>query len=39
MSCHGANGAGLAAAGFPRLAGLDAGYLAKQIREKMMRLV
>jgi len=30
-SCHGANGAGNAAAGFPRLAGLGAGYLAKQL--------
>ncbi|MNC22231.1 Cytochrome c553 [Pseudomonas linyingensis] len=29
--CHGADGMGMAAAGFPRLAGLSAGYLAKQI--------
>lgn len=31
--CHGADGAGNAAAGFPRLAGLDAGYLHKQLRD------
>jgi cytochrome c553 len=30
-SCHGANGEGTAAAGFPRLAGQSAAYLAKQI--------
>lgn len=29
--CHGANGAGNAAAGFPRLAGIDAAYLTKQL--------
>lgn len=29
--CHGADGAGNAATGFPRLAGLDAGYLKKQL--------
>lgn len=29
--CHGADGMGMAAAGFPRLAGLSAGYLAKQM--------
>lgn len=31
VRCHGADGAGKAAAGFPRLAGLDAGYLRKQL--------
>ena len=31
QSCHGADGGGQAAAGFPRLAGLDPGYLAKQL--------
>jgi cytochrome c553 len=30
-SCHGADGAGQAAAGFPRLAGLNGGYLRKQL--------
>ncbi len=33
VSCHGAEGAGQAAAGFPRLAGLDKNYLAKQLRD------
>lgn len=32
-TCHGADGMGLAATGFPRLAGLPAGYLSKQIRD------
>ncbi|QRP65519.1 c-type cytochrome [Rhodanobacter sp. FDAARGOS 1247] len=31
MACHGADGAGQAAAGNPRLAGLDAAYLQKQL--------
>lgn len=31
MSCHGADGGGQAAAGFPRLAGLDAAYLQRQL--------
>lgn len=31
-ACHGADGAGNAAAGFPRLAGIDADYLAHQMR-------
>lgn len=31
LACHGADGAGNDAAGFPRLAGLDADYLAKQM--------
>jgi cytochrome c553 len=31
VGCHGANGEGNAQAGFPRLAGLDAGYVAKQL--------
>ena len=31
--CHGEQGAGNAAALLPRLAGLDAGYLAKQLRD------
>ncbi|MFO2464315.1 cytochrome c4 [Pseudomonas sp. 15FMM2] len=33
MACHGADGLGLAAAGFPRLAGLPAGYLSKQLQD------
>ncbi|WP_051849355.1 c-type cytochrome [Thiomonas sp. FB-Cd] len=32
MSCHGAAGEGNAAAGFPRLAGLPAAYIAAQLR-------
>lgn len=32
-SCHGVDGMGMAAAGFPRLAGLSAEYLAKQIAD------
>lgn len=32
-SCHGADGMGMAAAGFPRLAGLSAKYLAKQLAD------
>lgn len=31
LACHGMDGAGNAAAGFPRLAGLDAAYLEKQL--------
>jgi len=33
MSCHGQDGAGVAATGFPRLAGLNADYLAKQLQD------
>lgn len=33
MSCHGPDGLGLAAAGFPRLAGLPAAYLSKQLKD------
>jgi len=33
MSCHGPDGAGMAAAGYPRIAGMDAGYMAKQLRD------
>lgn len=33
LACHGADGLGLAAAGFPRLAGLSAGYLGKQLED------
>jgi cytochrome c553 len=33
LACHGMDGAGNAAAGFPRLAGLDAAYMAKQVRD------
>jgi thiosulfate dehydrogenase len=33
MACHGPDGAGMAAAGYPRIAGLDAAYLAKQLRD------
>lgn len=32
-TCHGADAMGMAAAGFPRLAGLSAGYMAKQIED------
>lgn len=32
MSCHGLNGEGNAAAGFPRLAGMNADYLAAQLQ-------
>ena len=32
-SCHGADGAGNAAAGFPALAGMDAGYLSAQLKQ------
>lgn len=31
LGCHGPDGKGIAAAGFPRLAGLPAGYLSKQL--------
>jgi len=33
LACHGMDGAGNDAGGFPRLAGLDAEYLVKQIRD------
>ncbi|MAT66590.1 MAG: cytochrome c4 [Gammaproteobacteria bacterium] len=33
VSCHGADGAGNPAAGFPRLAGLSDQYLSKQLRD------
>jgi cytochrome c553 len=33
QSCHGTDGGGQAAAGFPRLAGLDADYLRKQLAD------
>lgn len=33
MSCHGADGFGQPASGFPRLAGLDASYIAKQLHD------
>ncbi|QXI40469.1 c-type cytochrome [Pseudomonas xantholysinigenes] len=33
LGCHGPDGKGVAAAGFPRLAGLPAGYLAKQLED------
>jgi cytochrome c553 len=33
VACHGANGEGMAAAGFPRLAALGATYLAAQLNE------
>jgi cytochrome c553 len=33
FSCHGLQGQGDAAAGFPRLAGLDVSYFAKQMRD------
>ncbi|MBC3468788.1 c-type cytochrome [Pseudomonas sp. RW10S2] len=31
LGCHGPDGKGIAAAGFPRLSGLSAGYLSKQL--------
>lgn len=33
IACHGASGEGNAASGFPRLAGLNADYLAKQLHD------
>jgi cytochrome c553 len=33
MACHAANGGGMAAAGFPRLAGLPEAYLRKQLED------
>ena len=33
FACHGADGMGMPAAGFPRLAGLSAGYLRKQLED------
>ncbi len=33
LGCHGPDGKGVAAAGFPRLAGLPAGYLSKQLAD------
>lgn len=33
MACHGDDGGGQAAAGYPRLAGLDAAYLQKQLED------
>lgn len=33
MICHGADGGGMAATGYPRIAGLDADYMAKQIED------
>ena len=33
IACHGANGEGNPAAGIPRLAGLNAGYIAKQLAD------
>jgi cytochrome c553 len=33
MACHAVNGAGMAAAGFPRLAGLPEAYLRKQLED------
>lgn len=33
VACHGANGEGNAAAGFPRLSILDAGHMAKQLED------
>nr|WP_314482547.1 c-type cytochrome [uncultured Pseudomonas sp.] len=33
IGCHGADGNGIAAAGFPRLAGLPARYLSKQLHD------
>ena len=33
LACHGAHGEGLDAAGYPRLAGLNAGYIEKQLQD------
>lgn len=33
MTCHGADGAGMAPTAYPRVAGLDAGYMAKQLAD------
>lgn len=33
MACHGPDGAGMAATGYPRLAGLDAKYMVKQLQD------
>lgn len=33
ITCHGADGKGMAAGGFPRLAGLPAEYIGKQLRD------
>ncbi|MEB2327020.1 MAG: c-type cytochrome [Pseudomonas sp.] len=33
VTCHGANGEGMAAGGFPRLAGLSAAYMRKQLED------
>ena len=33
MSCHGVDGKGMAAGGFPRLAGLPEAYIAKQLAD------
>ena len=33
VTCHGAEGEGMAAAGFPRLAGISAEYMKKQLRD------
>ncbi len=33
VACHGAHGEGLVAAGYPRLAGLNAGYIEKQLQD------
>lgn len=33
ITCHGPDGKGMAAAGFPRLAGLSAEYIGKQLRD------
>ncbi|NIE76200.1 cytochrome c4 [Pantoea sp. Ap-967] len=33
LGCHGPDGKGMPAAGFPRLAGLPAGYLSKQLHD------
>lgn len=33
VACHGAHGEGIAAAGYPRLAGLNAGYIEKQLKD------
>lgn len=38
VACHGANGEGNTQTGYPRLAGLDAGYLAKELKDMAREL-
>lgn len=38
VTCHGTNGEGLDAAGYPRLAGLNSGYIEKQLKDLARKL-